>query len=96
MTFPKLLAAPLAAPLAATVAFRPCVPRSRRAGRRNDRERPRCANSALLYPGVVTAFSSVSVTSSAGGSIPVSKPVNDPLDQQIVIVRLGRALGPGT
>jgi methionine-rich copper-binding protein CopC len=46
--------------------------------------------------GVVTAFSSVSVTSSTGGSIPVSKPVNDPSDQQIVIVPLGRALGPGT
>ena len=32
----------------------------------------------------------------AGGSIPASRPVNDPSDQQIVIVRLGRALGPGT
>ena len=30
------------------------------------------------------------------GSIPASRPVNDPSDQQIVIVRLGRALGPGT
>ncbi len=46
--------------------------------------------------GVVTAFSSVSVTSSTGGAIPASRPVNDPSDQQIVIVRLGRALGPGT
>ena len=46
--------------------------------------------------GVVTAFSAVSVTSSTGASIPASKPVNDPSDQQIVIVRLGRALGPGT
>jgi methionine-rich copper-binding protein CopC len=25
----------------------------------------------------------------------VSKPVNDPSKQQIVIIRLGRALGPG-
>jgi methionine-rich copper-binding protein CopC len=46
--------------------------------------------------GVVTAFSSFSVASSTGGSIPVSKPVNDPSDQQQVIVRLGRALGPGS
>ena len=46
--------------------------------------------------GVVTAFSAVSVTSSTGASIPASKPVNDPSDQQIVIVRLRRALGPGT
>jgi methionine-rich copper-binding protein CopC len=46
--------------------------------------------------GVVTAFSAVSVTSSTGGAIPASKPVNDPSDQQIVIVRLGRALGPGS
>jgi copper resistance protein C len=46
--------------------------------------------------GVVTAFSSVTVTSAAGGSIPTSKPVNDPSDQQQIVVRLGRALGPGT
>jgi copper resistance protein C len=46
--------------------------------------------------GVVTAFSSVSVTSSTGAAIPATKPVNDPSDKQTVIVRLGRALGPGT
>lgn len=46
--------------------------------------------------GVVTAFSHVHLVSSAGANIPVSKPVNDPSDQQIVIVHLGRALGPGT
>jgi methionine-rich copper-binding protein CopC len=46
--------------------------------------------------GVVTAFSGVSVVSSTGASIPASKPVNDPSDQQTLIVRLGRALGPGT
>jgi copper resistance protein C len=45
---------------------------------------------------VVTAFSHVHVVSSAGAQIPVSKPVNDPSDQQTIIVRLGRALGPGT
>jgi methionine-rich copper-binding protein CopC len=46
--------------------------------------------------GVVIAFSGVSVVSSTGAAIPASKPVNDPSDQQIVIVRLGRALPPGT
>ena len=46
--------------------------------------------------GVVTAFSHVHVVSAAGAQIPVSKPVNDPSDQQTIIVRLGRALGPGT
>jgi copper resistance protein C len=46
--------------------------------------------------GVVTAFSHVHVVSSAGAQIPVSKPVKDPSDQQTIIVRLGRALGPGT
>jgi copper resistance protein C len=46
--------------------------------------------------GVVTAFSAVSVSTSAGGAIPASRPVNDPSDQQTVIVRLGRALGPGS
>ena len=45
--------------------------------------------------GVVTAFSHVHVVSAAGAQIPASKPVNDPSDQQIVIIRLGRALGPG-
>jgi methionine-rich copper-binding protein CopC len=44
---------------------------------------------------VVTAFSHVHVVSDAGAVIPASKPVNDPSDQQIVIVHLGRALGPG-
>jgi methionine-rich copper-binding protein CopC len=46
--------------------------------------------------GVVTAFSHVHVVSAAGAQIPASKPANDPSDQQTVIVRLGRALGPGT
>ena len=46
--------------------------------------------------GVFTAFSHVHVVSSAGAQISVSKPVNDPSDQQTIIVRLGRALGPGT
>jgi copper resistance protein C len=46
--------------------------------------------------GVVTAFSHVHVVSAAGAQIPASKPVNDRSDQQIIIVHLGRALGPGT
>jgi len=46
--------------------------------------------------GVATARSSVQITTSTGAAIAASKPVNDPSDQQIVIVRLGRALPPGT
>jgi methionine-rich copper-binding protein CopC len=46
--------------------------------------------------GVIAAFSSVQVTSPTGAVIPASKPVNDPSDQEIVIVRLKRALPPGT
>jgi copper resistance protein C len=46
--------------------------------------------------GVVAALSSVQVITSTGAAIPVSRPVNDPSDQQIVIIRLGRALPPGT
>lgn len=45
--------------------------------------------------GVVTAFSSVTV-SGDGGSVPASKPVNDPSNQQIIHVRLGHALKPGS
>jgi copper resistance protein C len=45
--------------------------------------------------GVVTAFSAVTVTG-PGGAVPASKPVNNPSNQQEVIVRLGRPLGPGT
>ncbi|MCI0467039.1 MAG: copper resistance protein CopC [Beijerinckiaceae bacterium] len=46
--------------------------------------------------GVVTAFSHVHVVSEEGAVIPAGKPVNDRSDQSIVIVRLGRALKPGT
>jgi copper resistance protein C len=46
--------------------------------------------------GVVTAFSHVHVVSEAGTVIPAGKLVNDPSDRAIVVVRLGRALGPGT
>jgi methionine-rich copper-binding protein CopC len=46
--------------------------------------------------GVIAALSSVEVITSTGAAIPVSKPINDPSDQQFVIVRLGRVLGSGT
>ena len=46
--------------------------------------------------GVIAALSSVQIITSSGAAIPVSKPVNDPSDQRIVIIRLGRALPPGT
>ncbi len=45
--------------------------------------------------GVVVAFSSFTVTG-PGGPVPASKPVNNPSNQQEVIVHLGRALGPGS
>jgi copper resistance protein C len=45
--------------------------------------------------GVVTAFSHVHVVNDAGAVIPTGKLVNDPSDQQTIIVHLGRALGPG-
>jgi methionine-rich copper-binding protein CopC len=45
--------------------------------------------------GVVVAFSSVTV-SGGGGAVPASKPVNDPSNQQIIHVRLGHALKPGS
>jgi methionine-rich copper-binding protein CopC len=45
--------------------------------------------------GVVTAFSHVHIVSDSGAVIPAGRPVNSPSDQQMVIVHLGRALGPG-
>ncbi len=44
--------------------------------------------------GVVTAFSHVHVVSDSGAVIPASRPVNGSAQDE-VIVRLGRALGPG-
>jgi copper resistance protein C len=46
--------------------------------------------------GVIAALSNVQVMSPTGAMIAASKPVNDPSDQQIVIVRLKHALPPGT
>jgi copper resistance protein C len=44
--------------------------------------------------GLVAAFSHVHVVSAAGAQIPVGKPAT--ADPQTLVVRLGRALGPGT
>jgi methionine-rich copper-binding protein CopC len=46
--------------------------------------------------GMIAASSSVQIKSSTGATIAASWPVNDPSDQQVVIVRLKRALPPGT
>jgi copper resistance protein C len=46
--------------------------------------------------GVIAALSSVQITNSAGTAIAASRPVNDPSDQQILVVRLKRALSRGT
>lgn len=46
--------------------------------------------------GVVTAFSGVQVASDTGTPVPAGKPVNDPSNQAVLIVRLGHALKPGT
>jgi copper resistance protein C len=45
---------------------------------------------------VIAASSSVKITNAAGAAIAASLPVNDASDQQVVIVKLKRALGPGT
>lgn len=45
--------------------------------------------------GVVAALSSVQIETSTGTAIPTSRPINDPSSQQVIIVRLGRALHPG-
>jgi methionine-rich copper-binding protein CopC len=46
--------------------------------------------------GVIAGLSSVQVISSTGARVPASRPVNDSSGQQIVTVRLGYALPPGT
>jgi copper resistance protein C len=45
---------------------------------------------------VLADASSVEVRNSAGVAIPTTRPVSDPSNQQMVIVRLGRGLSPGT
>ena len=91
-----LLAAALAAPLAATVAFAHAFLDHAVPGVGMTVSGPVREIRLYFTQGVVTAFSQVHVVSTAGANIPVSKPVSDPSDQQTVIVRLGRALGPGT
>jgi methionine-rich copper-binding protein CopC len=46
--------------------------------------------------GMIAASSSVQIISSTGARVPASRPVNEPSSRDIVIVRLGRALPPGT
>jgi methionine-rich copper-binding protein CopC len=46
--------------------------------------------------GVIAAWSSVQVVNAAGAAVVASPPVNDPSDQQILVVRLKRALPRGT
>jgi copper resistance protein C len=91
-----LLAAALAAPLSATAVFAHAFLDHAVPGVGMTVSGPVREIRIWYTQGVVTAFSAVTVTSSTGGAIPASRPVNDPSDQQIVIVRLGRALGPGT
>jgi copper resistance protein C len=91
-----LIAAAVAAPLATTPAFAHAL---------LDHAIPSVGSTVSGSPrevrlffsqGVVPAFSHVHVVSTAGAVIPTGKLVNDPSDPSIVIVRLGRALGPGT
>lgn len=46
--------------------------------------------------GVILALSDVQVTRSTGAAIPASRPINDPSNSQIVIVRFKHALPRGT
>jgi hypothetical protein len=90
-----LFAAALAAPLAATAAFAHAFLDHGVPGVGMTVSGPVREIRLYYTQGVVTAFSHVHVVSDAGAVIPASKPVNDPSDQQTVIVHLGRALGPG-
>ena len=91
-----LLVAALAAPLAAPPAFAHAFLDHAVPGVGMTVSGPVREMRLYFTQGVVTAFSHVRLVSSAGANIPVSKPVNDPSDQQTVIVHLGRALGPGS
>jgi len=46
--------------------------------------------------GVIAAASRIQVVGSTGARIPASRPVNDASDPQTIIIRLRRALPPGT
>ena len=45
---------------------------------------------------VLPGFSSVEVLSSRGAAMAAGRPINDPSDPSVVIVRFGRALPPST
>ena len=90
-----LFAAAVAAPLAATAAFAHAFLDHGVPGVGMTVSSPVREIRLYYTQGVVTAFSHVHVVNDAGAVIPTGKLVNDPSDQQTVIVRLGRALGPG-
>jgi methionine-rich copper-binding protein CopC len=90
-----LLAAALAAPLAAPDAFGHAFLDHGVPGVGMTVSGPVREIRLYYTQGVVTAFSHVHVVNDAGAVIPTGKLVNDPSDQQTVIVHLGRALGPG-
>ena len=90
-----LLATSLAAPLAAPAAFAHAFLDHAVPGVGMSVSGPVREIRLYYTQGVVTAFSHVHVASDKGAVIPTGKLVNDPSDQQTVIVRLGRALGPG-
>jgi len=75
--------------------LRTCVPGSRDPGVGTTVSGSPSELTLSFTQGVVVAFSSVTV-SGAGGAVPASKPVNDPSNQQIIHVRLGHALKPGS
>jgi copper resistance protein C len=90
-----LVAAAVAAPLAAPAAFAHAFLDHGEPGVGMTVSGPVRVIRLYYTQGVVTAFSHVHVVNDAGAVIPTGKLVNDPSDQQIVIIRLGRALGPG-
>lgn len=45
---------------------------------------------------VLASVSSVRVETATGAAIPTSAPANEPTDRQVVIVRFGHSLPPGT
>src|ERR1700730_4277488 len=95
--FPKLLlAAALVAPLAAPPAFAHAFLDHAVPGVGMTVNGPVRELRIYYTQGVVTAFSHVHIVSATGAQISASNPLNDPSDQQAIIIRLGRALGPGT
>ena len=50
----------------------------------------------MFSEGIESRFSSVSLAAEGGGAVPMGRPVTDPADPKILIVKLGRTLSPGT